>query len=530
MRTYTYIADGNVCHALCEAYCGLRPRWGKPHTPKNAATAGAEEKEDTVDFFHCPIKIISRNKGRSAVAASAYISASRLENTWDGTSHDYTRKRHVVYAEVMLPAHAPPEYADRSVLWNSVEWNEKKRDAQLARTLELALPAELTHDQNIALIRKFVQEAFVDKGMCADVAFHDKGDGNPHVHIMLTMRAIQEDGRWAPKSRLVYKLDADGNRIPAKQKGRFKTHKENVVDWDDRGKAEIWRAAAADAINEALREAGFTQGFVDHRSYRRQGIERIPMVHEGPDTRAMEKRSILTEVGDLNREIREQNKLLDQLETRLARLNAWAQYEKKMDEALIVQGEDVSNPYLRYVLASRIFEATVPPYRKDHRLEDAAGLMAIMKAEHITDVASYAEAVKRANAQFYALRSKRKKNAELSCAIGARITAYEDKKRYRRHYDTWSELSGSRANVYEREHAFELHKYRQAEEALNRWEAEGEQINYKGWQTVMKHLNRERFSLDFELQGYKESICRLEVVKREFIRERKRSLTERGRG
>ena len=169
-----------------------------------------------MDFFHCPIKIISRNKGRSAVAASAYISATRMENTWDGTTHDYTRKRHVVYTEVMLPEHAPPEYADRNVLWNSVEWSETKRDAQLARTVELALPAELTHEQNIALIRRFVQKTFVDKGMCADVAFHDKGDGNPHVHIMLTMRALQEDGRWAPKSRLVYNLDANGNRIPTK--------------------------------------------------------------------------------------------------------------------------------------------------------------------------------------------------------------------------------------------------------------------------------------------------------------------------
>ena len=247
-----------------------------------------------MDFFHGPIKIISRNKGRSAVAASAYISATRQENTWDGTTHDYTRKRHVVYAEVMLPKHAPPEYADRNVLWNSVEWSETKRNAQLARTVELALPAKLTHEQNIALIRKFVQETFVNQGMCADVAFHDKGDGNPHVHIMLTMRALQEDGRWAPKSRLVYNLDVNGNRIPAKQKGRWKTHKDNTVDWVDRGNAEIWRAAAADAINEALRDAGFTQGFVDHRSYARQGKERIPMIHEGPEARAMVQRGIPT--------------------------------------------------------------------------------------------------------------------------------------------------------------------------------------------------------------------------------------------
>ena len=102
-----------------------------------------------------------------------------------------------------------------------------------------------------------------------------------------------------------------------------------ITDWDDRGNAERWRTAAADAINEALREAGFTQGFVDPRSYTDQGVHRIPMVHEGPDARAMEKRGIPTEVGEKNREIRQQNKLLSQLEARLARLNAWASTRKR---------------------------------------------------------------------------------------------------------------------------------------------------------------------------------------------------------
>ena len=203
--------------------------------------------------------------------------------------------------------------------------------------------------------------------------------------------------------------------------------------------------------------------------------------------------------------------------------NAWAQYEKKMDEALIAQGEDVSNLYLRYVLASRIFESTVPPNRKDRRLEDATGLMVVMSDYNITDAASYAEAVRRANSKFYDLRSRHKENAELSSAIGARIHAYEDRKKYQRYYNAWSKLSGSKASAYEREHKFELHKYRQADEALNRWEADGERIDCKGWQTAMKHLNKERFALDYELRGQKEDIRRLEVVKREFIRERKRS-------
>ena len=215
-----------------------------------------------MDFFHSHTKIISRNKGRSAVAASAYISGTKMENTWDGVTHDYTRKRHVIYTEVMLPSHAPPEYTDRNLLWNSIEWNETKANAQLARSIEVSLPAELNHEQNIALLRKYVQENFVNKGMCADVAFHDKNDGNPHVHILLTMRPLTEDGKYGDKSRLEYVLDVDGNRIPARQKGRWKTRKRNTTDWHDRGNVERWLVAAADAINSALREAGFTQGFV----------------------------------------------------------------------------------------------------------------------------------------------------------------------------------------------------------------------------------------------------------------------------
>ena len=164
------------------------------------------------------------------------------------------------------------------------------------------------------------------------------------------------------------------------------------------------------------------------------------------------------------------------------------------------------------------FESTVPPNRKDRRLEDATGLLVIMRDFNITDAASYTEAVKQANAKFYALRSRRKENTELSSAIGARIHAYEDRKKYQRYYDAWSRLSGSKASAYERKHEFELHKYRQADEALGRWEADGERSDYKGWQTAMKNLNKERFALDFELQGQKKDIRRLEVVKREFIR------------
>ena len=136
-------------------------------------------------IYHCNCKIISRGQGRSAVGAAAYRSGEKITNEYDGITHDYTKKSGVVYAEIMLPEHAPQEWKDRSTLWNEVERIEKGSRAQLAREYEVALPREISREEQIQLVRDFVQENFVNKGMCADIAVHDKGDGNPHVHILL---------------------------------------------------------------------------------------------------------------------------------------------------------------------------------------------------------------------------------------------------------------------------------------------------------------------------------------------------------
>ena len=159
-------------------------------------------------------------------------------------THDYTHKGGIVHTEIMLPSHAPPEFSDRSTLWNSVEQIEKSSDAQLAREIEVALPVELSPAAQLALVRSFVKDNFVDAGMCADFAIHDKGTGNPHAHILLTIRPLRSDGRWGPKCRKVYDLDNQGNRIPD-GKGGWKNHREDTTDWNNRDNAEKWRAAWA---------------------------------------------------------------------------------------------------------------------------------------------------------------------------------------------------------------------------------------------------------------------------------------------
>ena len=192
-RAHLYTVAGVVRPA--GGCCVLRPRWGatlpkplvrhrsrnirkrlsRPLRPEYPSPKGGAP----IDFCHIPVSIIKRSEGRSAVAAAAYRSGTKLTNEWDGLTHDYTRKGGVVHAEIMLPAHAPPEFADRSTLWNSVEQVEKARDSQLAREIEAALPRELSREQQLALVRAYVKDNFVDKGMCADFAIHDKGTGNP---------------------------------------------------------------------------------------------------------------------------------------------------------------------------------------------------------------------------------------------------------------------------------------------------------------------------------------------------------------
>ena len=138
------------------------------------------------DSFHFNISIISRGKGKSAVASAAYISCEKLTNEWDGVTHDYHNKKGLGHKEIFLPENAPKEFLDRSTLWNSVELNEKAINAQLARNFIIALPKELSLEENKELIREFIQENFVSKGMIADLAIHqgnDEGNGNIHVHI-----------------------------------------------------------------------------------------------------------------------------------------------------------------------------------------------------------------------------------------------------------------------------------------------------------------------------------------------------------
>ena len=288
---------------------------------------------DTIAIYHCSIKIVSRGKGKSAVAAAAYRSGEKLTNEWDGLTHDYTKKGGVVHSEILLPAHAPPAFSDRSTLWNSVELSEKSNNAQLAREVEIALPVELSREEQTRLVREYCSSQFVSKGMIADFNLHDTGGGNPHAHILLTMRPLDERGAWLPKSKKEYVLDENGEKIRLPS-GRYKTRKVDLVDWNNRENAEVWRRAWADLANVFLAQNNRPER-IDHRSYERQGIDQLPTVHVGVSATQMEKKGIVTERGELNRNIKAANRILREIRRLVRGLKDWIAELKERKAALL---------------------------------------------------------------------------------------------------------------------------------------------------------------------------------------------------
>lgn len=297
---------------------------------------------------HYDIRIVQRSENESAVAAAAYQSGEKLFSEYDQEQKYYSHKSEIVHKEIMLPPHAPPEYADRNTLWNAAEAVEKQWNSQLARRVILAIPRELPPEQYADLLRDYCREFFVSKGMCADFAIHDKGDGNPHAHILLTMRAMDEKGKFLPKSRKVYDLDGNGERIRLPS-GRWKSHKENTVDWNDQKYAEIWRQGWSDTVNRYLEAAGRTER-LDLRSYARQGIDKIPTVHMGAAVANMEKKGIQTNIGSLNREIKETNRIMQSIRQMVRHLKSWIAGLQEKKAAIMEALEQAKEPTLPELL------------------------------------------------------------------------------------------------------------------------------------------------------------------------------------
>ncbi len=260
------------------------------------------------------------------MAAAAYRAGEKLHSEYYGEDSDYTHKRGVICSEILLPSHAPLEYADRKTLWNAVEKAERGKKAQLAYSFDIALQNEFSMQENIDLARQFLLEQFVSRGMVVDFAVHspDKEDGgisNPHFHVMCPIRPLDEHGRWGNKQRREYVLDEHGERI-RDEAGNYVFNAVPTTDWGSPETLEHWRQAWAEMCNVKFVARGLDCR-IDHRSFVRQGVEQIPTQHEGPTVRAMEAKGIRTDKGDLNRFIQKTNALLREAEEKIAALIGW---------------------------------------------------------------------------------------------------------------------------------------------------------------------------------------------------------------
>ena len=316
-------------------------------------------------IYHLEAKVISRSSGRSAVAASAYMSCSKILNDYDGVLHDFTRKRGLVWEHIFLPENAPQEWQDRSELWNAVERAEKAKDSRLARELVVALPVELGKEQWINLLSEYIQNNFVADGMCADVAIHDTDGHNPHAHIMLTVRPLDDKGKWQYKTEKEYLCKRNGEEkgftaaefLQAKAQGWEKQYqyyvgkkkvymspseaerhgyeraskypkstkygRQNPITarWNSDEQLVAWREKWAQITNKYLDEANRSDAHIDHRSNAARGIDEQPTIHEGYVAQAMERRGLIADRCEINRQIKADNALLRELKAAFAKIS-----------------------------------------------------------------------------------------------------------------------------------------------------------------------------------------------------------------
>lgn len=387
-------------------------------------------------IYHCSVQIIGRNAGRSSVAAAAYRAGEKLVNEYDGIEHDFTRKNWVEFTEIILPDNAPKEYSDRSTLWNAVEMAEKSKDAQLCREFELALPIEMTREQQIKVVEQFVKDKLTVQGMIADIAIHNppvtndrhqpidkKGNVtkdvgqmqfiNPHAHILVTVRPLDEQGKWQKKSEIEYLCKrgneekgftasefkkakeegwekqykfADGKkkvwltaeegknkeleRISRSPKSSKYGRKNKIVEyWNSKDRIFEWRQYWETVVNNEF-ASNKSEVRIDSRSFKNQGRgDELPTLHMGTSAINMEKRAEReiregvpetlverSDIGNINKQIQEHNKFVRELKEQITAMiekakNFTAEISRKLGG---IRAKLIGNNYEKLVLTYKL--------------------------------------------------------------------------------------------------------------------------------------------------------------------------------
>lgn len=300
-------------------------------------------------LYHFSLGHIKRTSGHTAIAAAAYRSGEKLYDSYYGETQDYSRKNGVITSMIYAPDYVPERLHDRQTLWTEVEFNENRKDAQLAYSMDIALQNELTMEENIELLDKFVREEMVPLGMIVDVAVHDPDRGrhgipNPHGHLLAPIRPFLESGMWGDKQHQEYVLDGNGERIK-KADGKYKTRAVSNTGWNDPALLERWRKRWAEMVNAKFEEKGLPCR-IDHRSNEERGIDEVPQIHEGSAVRRMEARGIVTGKGSWNRWVKNTNDAIRRIVSFIRDLSVWM--KEKREEIRRLEDPTVADMVMRY--------------------------------------------------------------------------------------------------------------------------------------------------------------------------------------
>ncbi|MCD7920162.1 MAG: MobA/MobL family protein [Clostridiales bacterium] len=440
--------------------------------------------------YHFHVTQIKRSAGQSAIASAAYRSGERLYSEYYGEVSDYTRKGGVVCSEILLPGHAPPEYADRQTLWNAVEKAESGKKAQLAYSFDIALQNEFSLEENISLARQFLLGEFVSRGMIVDYAVHlpDKEGGiaNPHFHVMCPIRPLKENGEWDAKQHREYLVDKSGAPI-LDDAGHRKFNAVPTTDWGSPEKLEHWRQAWAERCNARFAEKGLDVR-IDHRSYERQGVVQIPTVHEGPAVRQMEKKGIETEKGSLNRFIKATNRMITATVKRLAGLCDWIATLK--EELARPQ-----SPNLAELLNNYYDQRNAGAWSQKARLSNLkshAEAIAFLQEKGIATLEDLKEAITSANEESTArkesMQTKSKRVRELDELLRMAVY-YRDNKPI---YDKLNQIKFKKSREkYAAQHDQELRLFYMAQRKLKPHLSDSSKLPVTKWQDEQTRLQQE---------------------------------------
>ncbi len=411
-----------------------------------------------MSLFHFHVTQIKRSAGQSAVPCAAYRAGEKLRSEYYGEVSDYTRKGGVVESGIMLPEYVPQNLSDRETLWNEVEKIEKSKKAQLAYSFDFALQNEFTMEENISLAKKFIKEQFVGRGMIADFAIHSpetNGIANPHVHVLCPIRPVDKNGKWSNKQKRVYELDRNGNRA-TDHNGNYIFSAVPTTDWGKPETLEHWRSEWARMCNEKFEEKQLAER-IDYRSYERQGIDKIPTVHEGVAVRQMESKGIKTDKGDKNRLIKSTNALLAEIKEKIKILKNWIEEIKAELETTLI---DILNTYLDMRKEGRgDWNKSAQTKGAVADLKKISQVIMILQNRNICNLDELNEILKPIDETRKSIKADEKKIKRLK----QHISKIEDYEKHKAVYDKYSKIFFEKSKEkYYAEHESEIEKYKTA--------------------------------------------------------------------